>query len=146
MTNIGWVGGDGYNWARYEPDAPADPNHANTDRTAETIFTPMKNYAAKVDKPWVIGEFGQHTDRGRPAFRANRNDTNIRWAAANGCAAFCLYHSPFTDAANPASPPGDDGPWWLDVMHNYANHNDRTTPDPDSVTSLRDLLADYGRA
>lgn len=140
-----FVGVDEYDFYRNLDVMPASPRGRNGHRKANTMFGPCIAFANSVNKPVVVGEFGLHPDpanltgtgnnsAGVPS-KPKRLKDILDYFVANGVEAAAYFHSPN----------GDDGPWWLNCVHNFSNPQDMSTPDPASVEVWRDYLALYGK-
>ena len=139
-----YVGTDPYDFYRNLDVMPVSPRGRNNHRTAAQLFSPATEFANSVGKPTVVGELGYHPDptyldgpmspAGVPS-KPYRFRSAIEFCVANGVEAVAMFHAPN----------GDDGPWWMNCIHNFATPDDRSTPDVASVTEFRNQLALYGK-
>lgn len=138
-----YVGIDTYDRYRnlaVDPPGPPPPKYYNT----SGLFGTAVQFAVERGKSLVVAELGMHPDptnltggpnnEGVPS-RPQRFKNALDYLAEYNVGAVCYYQSWR----------GGAGPWWIDTMHNYADPEDRSTPDPASMAMFRDYLALFGK-
>lgn len=145
-----FVGVDGYDFYRNRRNnvMPASPNNPPREkhRKPNVMYGDCMTYAASVGKPVVVGEYGFHSDpenltlsgnnwEGVPS-KAKRLKDLLDYFLANNVEAACYFQNHN----------GTDGPWWLDVVHNFTTPTDRSgTVDAPVLEVWRNYLALYGK-
>lgn len=138
-----FVGVDAYDRYRnlsVDPEGPPPAKYYNP----IGLFGRAVEFAVEQGKPLVVAEMGMHPDptnlsggpnnEGVPS-RPQRFQNAMEYLSEYNVAAVSYYQSWR----------GGAGPWWIDVMHNYDDPLDRSTPDTASMAMFRDYLAMYGK-